>query len=71
MIMKCPYCKSKNIEKTFVGYAENLLTGALSLGVGMIASSITGHPARTKDIRDAFTYQYVCKDCGKTFHIKD
>ena len=69
--MRCPYCKSENIEKTFVGYLENTLTGVLSFGAGMIASSITGHPARTKDIRDAFSYQYEYKNCGETFHITD
>ena len=71
MKARCTYCKSEDIEKTFVGYVENTLSGVLSFGIGMVSSSITGHPARTKDIRDGFSYQYKCKKCGETFHIKD
>jgi len=76
--IKCPYCKSENIEHTVLGYGERVVTGTFAAVLGLGASVVggmfnhaVGHNAGHKTIEgvmDNTSSEYRCNKCGKTFH---
>lgn len=73
--IKCPYCGSKNITHTALGYGERFVTavgaGATALIPGAIGAVCKNFYVSQAIINGAMNYipsEYKCKRCKKTFH---
>ena len=67
----CPYCGSKNISKTTLGYIEEYGGAIAYKTIEGIIKSYVGYDGRgvsTGQIRKNINKQYVCNTCGRTFH---
>lgn len=73
--IKCPFCGSRNVSHTALGYGERVVTaigaGAASLIPGAIGSIFNNHSithAVAHGVMNTVPSEYKCKRCGKTFH---
>lgn len=71
--LECPYCKSKDVEKSTKGKVSRGLANVASVAGGTLLSLVTGLNigglSASVGMRVAW-HQYFCKSCNNTFEIR-
>ena len=73
--IKCPFCNSKNVSHTALGYGERVVTAASACTIALVPGTVGAIFKNfyvsnyvTSKIMNTVPSEYKCKRCGKTFH---